>query len=119
MRRFYAVFKNIVGKLMMLIVNSNRVRMNLQRVRFIEMPLQCAFCKSVNWQKHLSDEYKLHTADKIPWHQVQGLCNVVAHEYGKIDTDLLWETITEDIPRLRDFCTEQLGRVHINAQHPS
>lgn len=57
--------------------------------------------------KHLSDDYKLHTADEIPWHQVQGLRNVVAHEYGKIDADLLWETITEDIPQLRDFCTEQ------------
>lgn len=58
--------------------------------------------------KHLSDGYKLHTADEIPWNQVQGLRNVVAHEYGKIDVDLLWETITEDIPQLREFCLEQL-----------
>ena len=62
--------------------------------------------------KHLSDEYKLHTADEVPWHQVQGLRNVVAHEYGKIDTDLLWETITEDIPRLQDLCMEQLEKIN-------
>lgn len=58
--------------------------------------------------KHLSDEYKLSTADEIPWHQIQGLRNVVAHEYGKIDTESLWETVTEDIPRLCEFCSEQI-----------
>ncbi len=58
--------------------------------------------------KHLSNEYKTKTADEIPWHQVQGLRNIVAHDYGKIDTDLLWETVTEDIPQLCDFCNEQI-----------
>ena len=62
--------------------------------------------------KHLSNEYRLHTADEIPWHQIQGLRNVVAHEYGKIDADLLWETVTEDIPQLREFCIEQLSQIN-------
>ena len=59
--------------------------------------------------KHLSDEYKLQTCDKIPWHQIQGLRNVVAHEYGSIDSESLWETVTEDIPSLCDFCDEQIS----------
>lgn len=66
--------------------------------------------------KHLSDEYKTQTAAEIPWHQVQGLRNVVAHEYGKIDADLLWETVTEDIPRLCDFCNEQIAQAFTQSQ---
>lgn len=62
--------------------------------------------------KRLSEGYKMHTADEIPWHQIQGLRNVVAHEYGKIDTESLWETITEDIPRLYEFCSEEIARIN-------
>lgn len=58
--------------------------------------------------KRLSEEYKMHTIDEIPWHQVQGLRNVVAHEYGNIDTESLWETICDDIPHLSEFCSEQI-----------
>lgn len=62
--------------------------------------------------KRLSDGYKTHTADEIPWHQIQGLRNVVAHEYGKIDAESLWETITDDIPRLYEFCSEQITQIN-------
>ncbi len=67
--------------------------------------------------KHLSDEYKMRTAEEIPWHQIQGLRNVVAHEYGKIDTESLWETITEDIPILQDFCIEQVAQPNEQIQN--
>ena len=58
--------------------------------------------------KKLSQEYKQQTATEIPWHQIQGLRNVVAHNYGKIDTEALWETITEDVPGLCAFCQRQI-----------
>ncbi len=67
--------------------------------------------------KHLSDEYKMRTAEEIPWYQIQGLRNVVAHEYGKIDTESLWETITEDIPILQDFCIEQVAQPNEQIQN--
>ncbi len=59
--------------------------------------------------KHLSDDYKQYTCDEIPWHQIQGIRNVIAHEYGKVDADSLWETLTEDIPKLREFCEQQIA----------
>lgn len=58
--------------------------------------------------KRLSEEYKTQTIEEIPWHQIQGLRNVVAHEYGKIDTESLWETISDDIPHLSEFCSQQI-----------
>lgn len=38
----------------------------------------------------------------IPWRKVRGMRNVLAHRYGAIDVGVLWETITQDIPALRD-----------------
>lgn len=56
----------------------------------------------------LSDEYKEAHPD-IPWHQIIGLRNTVAHAYGYIDLGILWETITEDFPPLKFFCEKELG----------
>ena len=56
----------------------------------------------------LSENFRDATEKEIPWKQVKGLRNVVAHEYGKIDEEVLWETVTEDIPALREFCDKQI-----------
>ena len=34
--------------------------------------------------------------------------NVVAHKYGSFDYEVLWETVTENIPELLIFCNEEL-----------
>jgi len=52
---------------------------------------------------HFSDEFK-QTYTNIPWNQIKALRNVVAHNYGKIDDESLWETITVDIPELKEYC---------------
>ncbi|MBR1796254.1 DUF86 domain-containing protein [Candidatus Saccharibacteria bacterium] len=36
---------------------------------------------------------------EIPWSAINGLRNNVAHEYGNIEMDSLWETVTEDFSR--------------------
>lgn len=46
---------------------------------------------------------------EIPWAAIRGLRNNVAHEYGNIEMDSLWETVTEDFPALRKFCAKQIG----------
>lgn len=37
---------------------------------------------------------------EISWHQIIGLRNILAHEYGQIDYDLLYDTVVHDIPEL-------------------
>ncbi|MBQ0026010.1 MAG: DUF86 domain-containing protein [Lachnospiraceae bacterium] len=56
----------------------------------------------------LSEDYRDETSDQIPWQDIKGMRNIVAHDYGSIDEELLWETVIEDIPALRRFCTAQL-----------
>ena len=36
----------------------------------------------------------------IPWSDIVGQRNILAHEYGQIDHELLYRTATEDIPVL-------------------
>jgi len=53
---------------------------------------------------HLTNDFK-QTYTGMPWTQIKALRNVVAHNYGKIDAESLWETITGDIPKLKDYCS--------------
>lgn len=53
---------------------------------------------------HLSDDFKQKYTG-MPWTQIKALRNVVAHNYGRIDVESLWETITLDIPQLKDYCS--------------
>jgi uncharacterized protein with HEPN domain len=52
---------------------------------------------------HLTNDFK-EAYPGIPWTQIKALRNVVAHNYGKIDDESLWETITNDIPKLNEYC---------------
>lgn len=58
--------------------------------------------------KHLTNDFCNSTSDEIPWKQIRGLRNIVAHEYGNIDEESLWETVTEDVPVLLNFCNRQI-----------
>ena len=55
----------------------------------------------------LSEEYRLEHAD-IPWHKIRGMRNFVAHEYGRLDLDVVWYTATKSIPELRRFCEQNI-----------
>ena len=35
--------------------------------------------------------------------------NLVAHNYGSMSRDIIWETASVDIPTLKTFCEEQLS----------
>lgn len=56
---------------------------------------------------HFTDDFKVKY-NKIPWNQIKALRNVVAHNYGKIDQEILWETLLHDIPQLDNYCDQIL-----------
>ncbi|MTF37640.1 HepT-like ribonuclease domain-containing protein [Cyanobacterium aponinum AL20118] len=46
---------------------------------------------------------ELETQDSnIPWRQIRGLRNMVIHEYFRVDLVLIWQTIQEDLPMLKE-----------------
>ena len=56
----------------------------------------------------LSEEFRAETSGKIPWVNIRGMRNIVAHAYGSLDENLVWETATNDIPELLEFCNTEL-----------
>ena len=38
---------------------------------------------------------------EIPWQAIKGMRNRIVHEYGDVDLNVVYQTITEDIP---DIC---------------
>ena len=59
----------------------------------------------------LSPEYRAATANRIQWGPIKGMRNLVAHSYGSMSRDIIWETAVTDIPILKQFCIEQLEQV--------
>lgn len=55
----------------------------------------------------LSQEYRDGHPD-IPWRAMRGLRNVIAHDYGSVDSSWVWRTICHDIPALHDMLVQTL-----------
>lgn len=58
----------------------------------------------------LSPEYKQETATRVQWGPMKAMRNLVAHNYGKMDQSIIWETASVDIPALLQFCNEQIDK---------
>ena len=50
--------------------------------------------------KYLSETFKAGHAE-IPWRQVIDMRNKLVHEYFTVDTELVWTTIRNDLPVLK------------------
>jgi len=48
----------------------------------------------------ISREFQQQHAE-IPWAEMRGMRNKMVHNYDDVDWDLLWETVTGDLPRLK------------------
>jgi uncharacterized protein with HEPN domain len=58
----------------------------------------------------LSDSFKSNTDNEIPWSSIRALRNMFAHEYGKLDTEIIWNTLHTDIPKLQQFCENIIAK---------
>ena len=48
----------------------------------------------------LSEEAKENTKN-IPWRAIRGMRNFHAHDYENVDLEIVWNTLLEDIPVLK------------------
>jgi uncharacterized protein with HEPN domain len=44
----------------------------------------------------------------VPWAQIRGIRNVVAHEYRRVDVDVVWQTLQSNLPPLVPLLQQML-----------
>lgn len=54
---------------------------------------------------HFSEEFK-EAHNEIPWREMKGMRNILIHEYHAASPKTIWESVTEDIPMLRNLLLE-------------
>lgn len=47
----------------------------------------------------------------IPWHEIAGFRDVLIHDYDKIDLDVVWRAVEEDVPSLKVAIQAMLARL--------
>jgi uncharacterized protein with HEPN domain len=60
--------------------------------------------------KDLGDELKSRHPH-IPWRQILGMRNILAHEYFTRESEIIWETIKAGLPELAAVCLIELTRL--------
>jgi uncharacterized protein with HEPN domain len=55
--------------------------------------------------RHLPDELLALRPD-IAWSDVRAIGNLIRHEYWRVDPDILWTVITDDLPALHAALTD-------------
>ena len=63
----------------------------------------------------LSDEFKAVYSD-MPWQDIKRMRNIAAHRYGEFDVEVLWGTVSDDIPALENYCNTIIGQYHAMQQ---
>ena len=86
-------------------VNILLTRFNMDFERYktdISFQYACNMCiiQIGELANRLSDEKKEGNKN-IPWRAIRGMRNLHAHDYENVDLEIVWNTLLEDIPVLK------------------
>ena len=56
----------------------------------------------VGW---LSEDF-IGNHNEIPWHAIKEMRNLHAYDYENVDLEIVWNTLIEDIPKLKEQIKE-------------
>ena len=59
----------------------------------------------------LGPEKMAQVLETFPAAEVRGMGNRLRHEYGSVNSKLVWNTATQDVPLLREACVLMIARL--------
>ena len=65
--------------------------------------------------KDLGDDLKSRHPN-IPWRQILGMRNILAHEYFTRESEIIWETTKTGLPELAGVCRTELTRLGVKPE---
>jgi uncharacterized protein with HEPN domain len=60
--------------------------------------------------KRVSTSFRESHPD-VPWKDLTGMRDVLAHQYDGVDIDIVWETVESDFPNLLDAVSELIEQL--------
>lgn len=57
--------------------------------------------------KRMSEDIQQRNSD-IPWQSIRGFRNYIAHDYFGLDIDMIWQSITIELPKLKAAFSETI-----------
>jgi len=57
---------------------------------------------------HLSNEFQMNHPN-VPWKDIIGMRNILAHQYDKVDSEVVWDVVHRDILELLDLLRSLLS----------
>lgn len=58
--------------------------------------------------RHVSDELQ-EKHPELPWFEMRSTRNKIVHDYLEINTDIIWDTVQNDLPALKPMIEKLLG----------
>lgn len=66
----------------------------------IQLAIDMCIFQLTELSKHVDENFKLKHLE-IAWVKLSGMRNIHAHDYDKIDREVIWDTIESDIEELK------------------
>jgi len=91
--------------------NDRKTRSAVER-ELLTISEACTKIRELEIDSNLPQSERLEARfPKIPWQQIRGLGSVLRHEYGRVDAEIIWNTIAgSDLAELRNALIKAIPR---------
>lgn len=103
------------GILLQIIKRCNRVIdkiMNIDETEFsLNEDIKEVVCFNLFQIGELANSLSIEFTNKyskVPWKQIIGMRNRIVHGYDTINLEIVWNTVNESIPELKQYCKKIL-----------
>ncbi len=79
---------------------SSHDRASFSKARFLQRGVERSLEIISEATRHLPDEL-LASRPEIEWSGIRAIGNLIRHEYWRVDPDIVWSVVGDDLPALR------------------